>query len=87
MKLLMDGGFETLVSLVEQDPHPVVSSSPLDVHHFPTRDQIPPSLDDVAAFADLLVTRKRVVVHCVAGLGRTTTMIMGGLILLGEKFE
>ena len=87
LELLVDGGFETLVSLVEQDPHPVVSSSPLDVHHFPTRDMTPPSLNDVAAFADLLRTRKRVVVHCLAGLGRTTTMIVGGLVLLGEKIE
>lgn len=81
-------GFSTLVSLLEVTPHPVVVASGLEIHHLPVDDTRPPTKDQVLAFADVLedvyANDKRLVVHCMAGVGRTSTMLMAGHMLRGE---
>jgi hypothetical protein len=88
LDILEEHGFATLVSLLEAPPHSTVAASGLEVHHLPVDDTTPPTNDQVLAFADVLedvyANDKRLVVHCMAGVGRTSTMLMAGHMLRGE---
>jgi predicted protein tyrosine phosphatase len=81
--------FSVLVSMVETPPHPVVQDSGLEVHHLPVDDTTPPRRDQAEAFAEVLdrVYRdeQRMVVHCMAGIGRTATIIVAGHLLRGGR--
>lgn len=82
-------GISVLAAMTEGGPHPVVHDSALDVHHFPVDDTRPPAREQVEAFASVLdqvYTRdQRMVVHCMAGIGRTTTILLAGHLLRGER--
>ncbi len=81
-------GIEILVSLVESPPDDVVVNGGLEVHHLPIDDLTPPSRDQVRTFASLLEraeTEKRgLVAHCLAGIGRTSTILMAGHLMRGH---
>jgi protein-tyrosine phosphatase len=76
-----------IISLLEQPLDQAVLSDSFEVYHFPIEDVAPPSHEQVYAFADLLQTalaaRKNVVTHCLAGLGRTTTMLIAAYLVQG----
>ena len=89
IEILERHDFSVLVSMVEGAPHPAVLDSSLEVHHFPVDDTTPPDRGQAEAFAEVLdrVYRdgERMVVHCMAGIGRTTTIIVAGHLLRGGR--
>ncbi len=84
-------GVDVLVALTESAPDPVVRESELEVHHIPVGDMRPPTHAQVEEFARLLESclgaERSLVVHCLAGIGRTSTMIMAGHVLLGHELD
>ena len=76
-----------LISLLEQPlDHPELRHD-FEVYHVPVEDISPPTYEQVYAFAETLLTAleagKTVVTHCLAGIGRTTTMLMAAYLVQG----
>ena len=84
-------GISVLVSLMEIEPAAELRQAGLTVFHLPVGDVTPPSLDQVRAFARILSDARqrgeRVVTHCLAGVGRTTTMYLAAALLGGRPWE
>jgi protein-tyrosine phosphatase len=89
LDVLQRHDISVLVSMTENAPHAAVLESGLEVHHFPVDDTTPPARAQAEAFARVLdrahAKQQRVVVHCMAGIGRTTTIIVAGHLLRGRR--
>jgi protein-tyrosine phosphatase len=89
--LLKQHNVGVLISLLEQPlDHPELQND-FEVFHVPVEDIAPPSCDQVYAFAETLLTAlgagKTVVTHCLAGIGRTTTMLMAAYLVQGYPLQ
>lgn len=89
--LLKQHNVTVLISLLEQPlDHPELRDA-FEVYHIPVEDITPPGSDQVYAFAETLLTAldagKTVVTHCLAGIGRTTTMLMAAYLVQGYALE
>lgn len=83
-------GISTLISLMATPPSPKVQDRGLQIYHFPVQDLTPPSHEQVLSFASLLREQKEqhgVAVHCFAGVGRTTTMLVAAHLLYGDSLQ
>ena len=80
-----------IVSLMELPPAPELGEAGFEVFHLPVGDVTPPALDQVRAFSEILQraldTGQRLVTHCLAGVGRTTTMYLASALLQGRPWE
>ncbi len=91
MALLKEYKVTVLISLLEQPlDHPELRND-FEVYHVPVEDITPPTYDQVYAFTKTLVTSleagKTVVTHCLAGIGRTTTMLMAAYLVQGYPLQ
>ncbi|MCP4007004.1 MAG: hypothetical protein GY725_22725 [bacterium] len=88
---LSDHCIDVLVSLTEQVPDPLVQQSSLETHHLPVGDTTPPNRAQVEALAKVLENAradgKKLAVHCLAGIGRTSTMLMAAHLVQGGSLE
>lgn len=89
--LLKQQNVTVLISLLEQPlDHPELCND-FEIYHVPVEDITPPSRDQVYAFAETLFTAlaadKIVVTHCLAGIGRTTTMLMAAYLVHGYPLQ
>jgi len=89
--LLKQHNVGVLISLLEQPlDHPELLND-FEVFHVPVEDIAPPSRDQVYAFAETLVSSleagKTVVTHCLAGIGRTTTMLIAAYVVQGYPLQ
>lgn len=89
--VLQEHNVTVLISLLEQPlDHPELRHA-FEVYHIPVEDITPPGSDQVYAFAETLLTAldagKTVVTHCLAGIGRTTTMLMAAYLVQGYSLE
>ncbi len=80
-----------IVSLMDIEPAPELREAGFEVHHLPVGDVTPPTLEQVRAFTKIqqeaLGAGKRLVTHCLAGVGRTTTMYLASALLQGRSWE
>jgi len=89
--LLKEHNVTVLISLLEQPlDHPELRHD-FEVYHVPVEDITPPTHDQVYAFTETLLTSldagKTVVTHCLAGIGRTTTMLMAAYLVQGYPLQ
>lgn len=88
---LKEKGINTIITLNEHHHNKSVLEKHFNVHHFSIEDLSPPSLEQVEKLADVIKIEReqghRLALHCLAGIGRTSTMILGAHILLGESPE
>jgi hypothetical protein len=81
----------TVVSLTERHHHREILEENFECHHLAIDDLGAPRIDQVARLAEILgearVRDEAVAVHCLAGIGRTSTMLMGAHLLMGESLE
>lgn len=84
-------GVRRIVCLTEHHHHNEILSGHFNLHHFSTEDLNAPSQEHAFEFAEILRKAKRdgeiVAVHCLAGIGRTSTMLIAAHLVLGEKLE
>ena len=84
-------GISVIISLMEIEPSPELRAAGFEVHHLPVSDVTPPALDQVRVFSRILhgalEAGQRMVTHCLAGVGRTTTMYLASALLQGRPWE
>ncbi len=83
---LLEEGITALVSLTRKHPFPDPPAG-LVVRHLPVVDFMPPTqaqlLDAVDFMGEALAGGGRAAVHCVAGYGRTGTVLAAWLVSIG----
>ena len=88
---LKQKGIGTVVSLTESHHSKEELDAHFDAVHFSINDLDAPRLEQVELLAQVLqkakVENKKVAVHCLAGIGRTSTMLIGAQMVMGEKLD
>jgi protein-tyrosine phosphatase len=91
LAMLKHCNVSVLISLLEQPLDQTLLGANFEVHHFPVEDVTPPSYEQVYTFADILHTAlaagKNIVTHCLAGVGRTTTMLVAAYLVHGYAWN
>ncbi len=91
IEFLKSQGIQQIISLTERHHDKDKLDEHFDTVHFSIIDLGAPSFDQVEKLANLLQSaqnnKKRVAVHCLAGIGRTSTMLIGAHILMGDKLD
>jgi protein-tyrosine phosphatase len=91
LELLQQQNVSVVISLLEQPLDHALLDGHFEVYHFPVEDVTPPSYEQVYAFAEVLRTalaaEKNVVTHCLAGVGRTTTMFLAAYLVQGHPWH
>lgn len=84
-------GVTTLVSLLEHPMDQAEVEARFDLHHFPVPDVYPPSREQVYAYTEVLRTAiehgDTIVTHCLAGLGRTSIMLIAAHLVMGHPLS
>lgn len=84
-------GVGTIVTLTENHNQKDELAEHFDLHHLAIDDMHPPTFEQAEQLAEIFrqarAQNKNVVVHCMAGIGRTSTMIISAHLILGEDFD
>ena len=92
LALLRNQGIESIVSLTEHSLNPAIVKE-MGFRHLSlaVADMAPPTIDDISRFVEFTDESERdelpVAVHCLAGLGRTGTMLACFLVGKGYGAE
>lgn len=88
---LKNKGISSIITLTEKHHQADRLSEHFDVHHFSIPDMHAPTIGQAEAAAQIIsrarAKNEKVAVHCLAGIGRTSTMIMAAHVLLGEDLK
>lgn len=80
-----------VVTLTEHHHHKNILDSHFSTYHISIADLSAPNREQVSALAKILKTalpkKEKLAVHCLAGIGRTSTMLVGAHIIMGESFK
>lgn len=80
---------QTVVTLTENHNQKEELEGHFKLHHLAIEDLNAPQFEQVLHLAEIIrntgAPRKRIAVHCMAGIGRTSTMLMAAHLVLGEK--
>lgn len=89
--LLKEKGVKRIVALTESHHDKDQLQEHFELHHFSIEDLTAPSFDQAEEMADIIQRAKAdnqpLVIHCMAGIGRTSTMIIAAYMVLGEPLN
>ncbi len=82
---------DKIIALTEKHHSKDFLQEHFDLHHLSIEDLGAPSFEQARQLAEIIkkarMDQEKLAVHCLAGIGRTSTMLMASFILLGEKLE
>ncbi|MCB9072534.1 MAG: dual specificity protein phosphatase family protein [Bdellovibrionaceae bacterium] len=85
---LKDKGIVHIITLTEDHLNRDILKNDFQLHHFSIKDLHAPSFEQVQEMAEIIRKAKAhqqpLGVHCLAGIGRTSTMIIAAHMVLGE---
>ncbi len=91
IRFLKSQGIVNIISLTEHHHQKDILQNDFKMHHFSIEDLGAPKLEQVSRLADVIKTalsqNETMAVHCLAGIGRTSTMLMASHIMLGEDAD
>lgn len=91
IQFLKSKNIHRLISLTEDHHNKDLLKGHFALHHIGIKDLGAPSLEQAHELAELIKAARKdqetIAVHCLAGIGRTSTMLMAAHILLGENFQ
>ncbi len=91
MDFLRQNEIETVVSLTETHDQVEKMGLHFELHHLAINDLGTPHRSQVEKLAEIIdqccIQKRKLVVHCMAGVGRTSMMLLGAHCLLGENLE
>ncbi len=91
IKFLKNNGILHLISLTEKQHHQSLLQKNFSTYHIPINDLSAPTPQQTVELVEIvkraLVKKERLVIHCMAGIGRTSTMILAAHILMGEMLS
>ena len=91
IEFLKSKGITRVVSLTEQHLNAEKLADHFSLHHFSINDMGAPSVEQARELAEILKNARNngevLGVHCMAGIGRTTTMIVSAHLILGSTLE
>lgn len=91
IEFLKTNQISSIIALTEKHHHRDLLAPHFDVHHVSIPDMHPPTLQQVEEVAKIFdearSNKKKVAIHCLAGIGRTSTMIIAAHKLLGEDLD
>jgi len=86
---LEEKGIKTIVSLTEKHHQKDFLEKKFNLHHIIVEDLNAPNKEQALELAEIVKyaqkKNEKMAVHCLAGIGRTSTMLMASHILMGEK--
>lgn len=89
IKFLQAKNVKRIVTLTEQHHHKDFLQNHFELHHFSIADLGAPKVEQVRELAGVISYAQSkneiIAVHCLAGIGRTSTMLLGAHVLLGEN--
>ncbi len=90
-EFLKSKNISQIISLTEHHHNKSYLEQHFKLHHIAIADLGAPKIEQVHELADIVkqaqTTEKKLVVHCLAGIGRTSTMLITAHLLLGKNFE
>lgn len=91
IEFLKKQNIQTVVALTERHNQKEELQNHFNLHHLSIEDLQAPQFEQVLQLAEIIrhseTNKKRMVVHCLAGIGRTSTMLIAANLVLGESLE
>lgn len=91
IEMLKSHGIRRIVALTEKHHNRDRLAEHFDLHHISIEDLGAPDLEQVRLLVDVIQEARkdgaRLAVHCLAGIGRTSTMLMAAHLFMGESYD
>lgn len=91
VNFIKNQGIDKIITLTEKHHHKDILEQHFDLHHIAIQDLGVPHADKAHEFTEIvketLTNKEKMAVHCLAGIGRTSTMIMAAHLLMGEDLK